>query len=399
MTPLRVLYSFPDRLGSATGVGTIAYQHVRGLVEEGIEVLLYCTSCDLEVPGVHALHETLVVGGRRIPHRALGIERAYRHHDRRVASALEHHDGIDLVHAWPKATVETAKAAQRSGIPVLREVPNTHTAYAFESVARETEALGMSAPSGNSHTYDAKVLAREEDEYARAALLLVPSEFSLRTFVERGVPPAKLALHQYGYDPERYFGEPDARPDDRPFTVLFAGRCEPRKGLHHALRAWLDSGAAEHGRFLVCGQFVPGYREALAGLLDHPSVEVRGFVDLAPVMRESDVFVLPSIEEGSALVTYEAQASGCVLAVSDAAGARCEHGRQGLVHDAGDVETLTRHLRELANDRELLARLRAATLDGRAELTWRHAVRELVGIYAGAVDRPALVGPAGQTAS
>jgi glycosyltransferase involved in cell wall biosynthesis len=377
---VRVLYSFPDRLGSA-GVGTTALHQVRGLVEEGIEVVLYCTSCDVDVPGVQSKRETLVVAGKRIPHSALGVERAYRFHDRRVANALKRLDGIDVVHSWPKATVETAKAAHLRGIPVVREVPNTHTAYAFESVARETAALGLPA-DGYSHAYDAKVLAREEEEYARADLLLVPSEFSRRTFTERGVPPEKLALHQYGYDPTRYFSDPAPRPDERPFTMLFAGRCEPRKGLHHAIRAWLDSGAAEHGRFLVCGRFVPGYREALAGLLDHPSIEVQGFVDLAPVMRESDVFVLPSIEEGSALVTYEAQASGCVLAVSDAAGARCEHGRQGLVHQAGDVATLTRHLRELATDRELLARLRAATLAGRATLTWEHAAREVVGIYA-----------------
>ena len=33
------------------------------------------------------------------------------------------------------------------------------------------------------------------------------------------------------------------------------------------------------------------------------------------------VLVLPSIEEDSALVTYVARASGCVLLVSDAAGA------------------------------------------------------------------------------
>jgi glycosyltransferase involved in cell wall biosynthesis len=161
------------------------------------------------------------------------------------------------------------------------------------------------------------------------------------------------------------------------------GRCEPRKGLHYALRAWVESGAADRGRFVVCGEFVPGYREKLAPWIDHPSVELRGFVtDPGAVMRESDVLVLPAVEEGSAVVTYEAQGAGCVLVVSDAAGARCEHLRQGLIHAAGDVETLTGHLRLLDSDRGLLARLRDETLAGRDELTWEAASRRLVELYA-----------------
>ncbi len=67
---------------------------------------------------------------------------------------------------------------------------------------------------------------------------------------------------------------------------------------------------------MILGEFVPGYAEALGPLLEHPSVEVRGFAsDPAAVMREADVLVLPSVEEGSALVTYEAQLCGCVPVV------------------------------------------------------------------------------------
>ena len=98
--------------------------------------------------------------------------------------------------------------------------------------------------------------------------------------------------------------------------------------------------------------------------------------DLSQLMRDSDVFVLPSVEEGSALVTYEAQACGCVLAVSDATGARCEHRRTGLVHPARDVDALAAHLRELDRDPALLQRLRAATIDRLHDLTWdRSAAR------------------------
>jgi glycosyltransferase involved in cell wall biosynthesis len=386
---MRVLYSFPDAVGKP-GIGWVALHQVQDLIDEGVEVDLWCTSLHpgSRVVGARRVVCTLAVGSRRIPHRALGVDRAYRYHDWRVARGVRRTAGeLDLVHCWPRATLRTAAAAHRAGLPLIREAPNTHTAHAMEVVEREHRALGLPPAEGQTHVFDAGILALEEAEYAAADLILVPSELAERTFVERGVPAERLALHGYGFEPERFVaGDPVS--DDGPLTVLFAARLEPRKGLHHALRAWHDSGLADRGRLIVCGQFVDGYREVVAPLLEHPSIELRGFVDdLEAVMREADVFVLPSIEEGSALVTYAAQGSGCVPVVSDAAGARCRHGEDGLVHEAGDVATLSEHLRMLDHDRALARRLAAAALETARTLTWREATRRLIANYERALGR------------
>ncbi|NYK46330.1 glycosyltransferase, partial [Salmonella enterica subsp. enterica serovar Typhimurium] len=86
----------------------------------------------------------------------------------------------------------------------------------------------------------------------------------------------------------------------------------------------------------------PAYRALLADELADPTVRVLGFSDdVGAVLAASDVLVLPTIEEGSALVTYEAQGTGCVPLVSTAAGAMLDHDVQGLVHEPRDVATLT----------------------------------------------------------
>jgi glycosyltransferase involved in cell wall biosynthesis len=384
---MHVLYSFPDGVGRP-GIGTTAFHQVEGLARQGVDVSLFCTSIHRELPLNVRVVRTLSVGPRRIPHRVLGIERSYRYHDSLVARALARDArDYDVVHCWPRATVRTCEQAHRWGVPCFREVPNTHTAHAFEVVARELEALGLPPPQGHSHTFDQARLAREEQEYAIADALLVPSAYSRETFRERGFQEGKLLLHRYGYEPERFSPRVEAQGEaERPFTALFVGSCEPRKGLHHALRAWRDSGAAERGRFIICGSFSPEYRAVLGELLDHRSIELRGFVaDPSELMRASDVFVLPSVEEGSALVTYEAQACGCVLAVSRAAGARCRDGIEGLVHEPGDVATLTDHLRRLDTDPELLQRLRAASIAQSKDLTWSAAATELAEIYSGSL--------------
>jgi glycosyltransferase involved in cell wall biosynthesis len=381
--PLRILYSFPDTVG-APGIGIAARHHTEELARLGHEVHLYCTAVAGPAPAVHRLVTTLSVAGARIPHRALGRARAYRYHDRRVALALRRlSDRIDVVHVWPRATLATAAAARRVDVPVLREAPNTHTAFAYERVARETEMLGLTAVAGHSHEGSQDALGLEEQEYEATSMIAVLSEYCRTTFLDRGIEPDRLGLHGYGFDPSR-FPVPESLDGRRPDGLrgVFVGRCEPRKGLHYALEAWVESGAAERGTFVICGRFYPGYEEVLERWLRHPSVRVLGWVDdPGELMRESDVFLFPSIEEGSAFVTYEAQASGCALVVSDATGARCEHMRQGLVHEAGDLDTLTDHLRLLDRDRKLLLELRANAVESRPLLTWEHSAREIADLY------------------
>jgi glycosyltransferase involved in cell wall biosynthesis len=279
--------------------------------------------------------------------------------------------------------LRTIRVAKRLGIPFVMERPNAHTRFAFEVVAEECRRLGYRLPPGHEHEFNAATLAREEAEYAESDALLCPSDFVARSFLDQGFPGSKLVRHRYGYDAARFAPPPPRDVSQGGLTMLYAGWCAPRKGLHRALRAWLDSGAPERGgKFLVCGAFVDGYAALLGDLLAHPSVEVLGHRnDLDVQMRRSDLFVLSTVEEGSALVTYEARASGCVLLVSDASGAVCTHGEDALVHRSGDVVALTEHIRLLDLDRERLARLREASLATVGGLTWRAAGDALRAAY------------------
>jgi glycosyltransferase involved in cell wall biosynthesis len=237
-------------------------------------------------------------------------------------------------------------------------------------------------PPGHEHAYNASVLSHEEEEYELADWLLCPSDFVANTFVEYGFSVEKLLRHQYGFDDNLFFSDTGARNESRGLRVLFAGGCAPRKGLHYALDAWLQSAAHKNGTFLIAGHFIPGYAEILSSQLAHPSVKILGHrSDIAELMRRSDVLILPSIEEGSALVTSEARGCGCVLLVSDAAGAICQHGENALVHPVGDVQTLILHLNMVSEDPKLLLRLRQASLKTVSEITWAAAGRKLLGVY------------------
>jgi len=380
--PVRVLYSFPHKLG-ADRICNTAWQLVNGLIAAGADVTVFPGVLHRPLPDGAKVTPTLARGRFRIPYRLLGRVRALALHDAIVARRLTRLAGqIDIVHTWPVAASRTLRMAAQLGIPAVLERPNAHTRFAYERVRQECERLRVSMPPGHEHEYNETILAIEEEEYRLATRLLCPSDFVARTFREQGFDARRLARHQYGFDPATYF--PDARPSAsrRGLSMLFVGGCAPRKGVHYALDAWLRSTAHIDGRFRIAGEFIPGYAERLADKLAHPSVEVLGHSrNVAQLMRDADVLVLPSIEEGSALVTAEARGSGCVLLVSDASGAACHHLENALVHRSGDVDTLTVHLNLLHADPRLLQQLRAASLRTVDRITWAASGRRLLETY------------------
>jgi glycosyltransferase involved in cell wall biosynthesis len=379
---VRVLYSFPLRLG-ADRICYTAWQQVNGLAAAGADLLVVPASLGRPVPEGVRVSPTLARGKFRLPYRLVGTTRAVTMHDRIVARRIEKMAGqIDIIHAWSTGSLETLKTAARLGIPTVLERPNAHTRFAMEVVKQECDRLGVTLPANHEHAFDEEKLRKEEAEYKLATRLLCPSEFVVKTFLEKGFKKEQLVRHIYGYDEKVYYPGSEPRTQKRGLTMLFVGVCAVRKGVHFALEAWLKSPASKEGTFLIAGEFLPAYQEKLAGMLAHPSVKVLGHRnDVPELVRKSDILVLPSIEEGFGLVITEAMGSGCVPLASEACTEICDHMKTGLMHRIGDVEQLTQHIALLHEDRALLAKLRAAGLEMAPSITWTAAGRILLGAY------------------
>ena len=380
--PVRVVYSFPLRLG-ASRVCYTAWQQVNGLAAAGADLLVFPASLGRPVPAGVRVSPTLARGNFRLPFRVVGTMRAVALHDWIVARRIEKMWGqIDIIHTWALGAVETLKIATRFGIPTVIERPNANTRFAMEVVQQECDRLGVTLPPDHEHAYNAEKLRKEEEEYELAYRLLCPTEFVVKTFRDKGYAKEKLVRHFYGFDNMVYRPSSERPASKRGLTMLFVGVCAVRKGVHFALDAWLQSPASRYGEFLIAGEFLPAYAEKLAPMLSHPSVKVLGHRnDVPDLMRKSDILVLPSIEEGFGLVVTEAMGSGCVPLVSEACTEFCRHMETGLMHRVGDVETLTQHITMLYEDRGLLDKLRMAGLKIGPDITWSMAGVRLLEVY------------------
>lgn len=379
---MRILYSFPHSL-DRPGIALTARQQVLGLARLGVQVELFVTSVGaLSMPRNVRVHTTLSRGVLRVPHRAIGVQRAYDYHDAVVAAWLSRHGaGIDLVHAWPRGCLRTLTAARTLGLAALRESPNPHTASVIRQSELAARDAGVPLPAAHSHAANAAVLAREVREYAAASAVLVPSDYARGEFLAEGFPERNLLQHRYGCDLASFPARVSPGSPARPFRAVFVGRGDPTKGLHVALEAWRGA-ALPDAELLIAGALQPDYATALAGLLAQPTVTALGFVtDVPGLLRSADVLLLPTWTEGSALVTLEAEASGCVPLVSTAAGPIGTRGVDYLEHPVGDRAALAGQLVRLSSDAVMLAGMSAHGTARREFLSWDRAGEALLERY------------------
>ena len=87
-------------------------------------------------------------------------------------------------------------------------------------------------------------------------------------------------------------------------------------------------------------------------------------------MAAADVFVFPSLFEGSAVVTYEALACGLPCVVTPAAGSVVRDGVEGFLVGPRDVNGLAERMEQLGNMPELRARMSAAARCRACEFDW-----------------------------
>ena len=195
-------------------------------------------------------------------------------------------------------------------------------------------------------------------DLALADRILVPSDHIAHSLVRHGTAAAKLRVIPYAADCRRF--QPAAGKRHLPgCTFLFAGGISQRKGIKYLLEAW---------RLIRR----PGWRLQLLGPL--PSdlgplepymelVEPLGRVSHAEMparMAAADVFVFPSLFEGSAVVTYEALACGLPTVVTPDAGSVVRDGVEGFVVPPRDVENLAARLEQLGKNPDLRSRMAGA---------------------------------------
>lgn len=239
--------------------------------------------------------------------------------------------------------------AQSQGAKYIRDRASSHIRYQNEILRKEFARWGEVFPG-----IDPRILAKEEAEYEKADIVIVPSTFAYRSFLEKGVPESKLRKVPYGVNLRRF--EKIADPAPESFDVLFVGQVSFRKGVPYLLEAF-DRLQHPRKRLRFVGSIRPEMERYLKIFPPSDEVEFTGPLPqhvLKHIMSRSHVMVLPSIEEGHVYVQAQAMACGCPVVAILNTGAEdlFTDGKEGFIIAIRDPEAIAEKLQLIADSFE-----------------------------------------------
>lgn len=216
-------------------------------------------------------------------------------------------------------------------------------------------------------------IARDQQKWTLSDQVLVPSEYCLQSSIALGCDPEKISLVPYGI-PEHWFG---LQSDPQQGRILFVGQVGLRKGNHvlaEACRLLKTRGV--HFECRVAG---PLQVDTTLPLFEGPTY--LGQVPRSQVQEEfrcADIFVLPTLAEGMALVQLEAMASGLPVITTPHSGTVVRDGIDGFIVPIRDALALADRIQQMLDDRALRDRLAKNSKERAREFGWSNYYLRLI---------------------
>jgi glycosyltransferase involved in cell wall biosynthesis len=267
-----------------------------------------------------------------------------------------HRQEIRAVYTYEDSALASLQMARKLGKLGIYELPIAYGPHARhvlqgEALKRPDWAFTMEGLIDSN----AK-MKRKTDELRNADVIICPSPFVRDSLPDAEIRHARILLNPYGAEVMSDSPVSESKTGrDGPLKVLFVGSMTQRKGLADVLEAArrLPSDAFElHilGTPLAPLSF---YRKVFSSFVYHPPCPRSEVLHL---MRSCDVFVLPSLVEGRALVQLEALSCGLPIVVTANAGGSdlVVDGETGFLIDPGCSGQLVERLQWFIRHRDAL---------------------------------------------
>ena len=220
---------------------------------------------------------------------------------------------------------------------------SSHYNFASRVLEEEYKKFNINGPA--IHPYE-KFKAQKEQ--IMSDYIVVPSDHCAKTYIDNDIPKDKLRVVNFGVDTVKF------QPvfpfyDKNKLTFLFAGGNWIRKGLPYLIEAWKH--LKPDALLSLIGTDIGKVTESIVSHGWVPDEEVpSGY-------RNADVFVMPSLEEGSALVIFEAMASGLPCIVTPECGSLIEDSVDGIIIPSRNIKAIGEAIKYFVDNPEETRRM------------------------------------------
>jgi glycosyltransferase involved in cell wall biosynthesis len=218
-----------------------------------------------------------------------------------------------------------------------------------------------------------------------ADVLLVNSDFVKQSFAQFGFPSDRIQVAYWGVRADFLGAKRVYRRNGKRLRILFTGAFTLRKGAHDVVAALaeLDRRAVEYELVVAGGSHMGPSLVKRAGL--RGSVRFLGHLPqeaLRQLFVESDLYLFPSLAEGSARSAMEAMGAGMPIITTENTGLPNQHGVDSWVVQVGAPSEIADAICMLAGDESTRRRLGSMAAEKVAtQYQWRNYAKKITEIY------------------
>ncbi len=264
------------------------------------------------------------------------------------------------VYTFNSAGLEILTAAKAKGIKAVLEQTIAPYQIQYELLQQEQQLHPDWEDPIEKTKYHQQYIDRENQEWEAADLILCGSEFVKESIQKCNKKVKQFAVVPYGVSNQFPLSQHESTRKGK-LRVLTVGSVGLRKGFPYVLEA--AKRLKEQAIFRAVGpiQVSFGARVSL-----EENLQLMGQIPRSQVQKHfewADIFLLPSICEGSATVTYEALAYGLPVIATPNTGSIIRDDIDGYIVPIRDVDSIVEKIELLISQPQKLADMRQNAIE------------------------------------
>ena len=274
-----------------------------------------------------------------------------------------------LLHAW-EPCLNSIKYAKKEGYKIVLDVPIAPTIHS--KLLDDENLLGEIEFDLN------KLIEKESKIFELVDHFIVPSEFVRGVLQKYDIKQESITTVNFGVELNK-FKFTRKYTESGGVKFCFAGAINRRKGIKYLLEAF-DDPVFENDELHLCGRLFNEQRELIKKMNLH-NLKLPGIINTADYFRKCDIYVFPSLMEGSSKSIFEAMASGMPIITTNYSGSIISNDREGFIVPAGNAKILRQKMLELKYNLSLRKKMGEASQSLVSHYTWGKYARSVVEVY------------------
>lgn len=256
---------------------------------------------------------------------------------------------------------------KNKGIKVVLDLPIAPSRY-----VEDLKSKGFNPIIGNPSIVDIENLAIKSVD-----LVITPSHF-VNDEVKKINPDSETLIIPFGTTLNEWQRSFDKVNFDS-IKFCFVGNLSKRKGVDYLLDAWEDFRDTNHELWL-CGRIYPEIKKILNDK-SFTNVYCPGFVDVSSYYKKCNVYLFPSIMEGSSKSIYEAMSFSMPIVTTYESGSVVRNAIDGFIVEKLNSKCLAAAIKNFIDEPLLIKKMGSSSSSYIKGFTWHTYACNLMKCY------------------